>query len=111
MSNHRLARDLVRRAVKALYEEDAEFVEGGCAGVARLVAKIVPEARVVVGYADGVPHAWLNVRGEVVDPITLGGGPQYHEYEPDTTAAILLDDSTYGWTVKRLRGLLKGRFA
>ena len=101
--------DLVRKYVIRLHEEDPEFVEAGCAGVCRLLARLIPDARVVYGIADGTPHAWLSIKGQHVDPITLGGGPRYTNYREDRSAIALLDGETYGWTSRKVRRLLEVR--
>jgi len=97
----------IRRAAKAMYAEDSDFMEGGCAGVATVFARLVPGAKKVVGTADGLPHAWLIVDGVLIDPITLAGGPRYKTYISDRKVSSLLDHDTYGWTPTRVRRLLK----
>ncbi len=76
--NRRDAIRLAKGAVAYLYEDDPEFVQGGCSDVSEVIAAFLEslgvEVGVIYGWArpgrdDPFMHAWLNIAGERFDPV------------------------------------------
>lgn len=84
-----------------LYEDDSEWVEGGCADVSGLLldyAKAVrlEDVHVKSGWASrsanakkGFPHVWMSVQGQHFDPVAYAQGIVFKTYMEDEEMAQL----------------------
>lgn len=84
----------VKEIVDWLYDEDPDFVEGGCYDTVLFLQKVcrrlrIP-CRVVTGhviddFGGDIPHAWVTVVGKLFDPVAYAVGWKGTNYRPDAT--------------------------
>jgi hypothetical protein len=107
MSRQEQALDLASRAAVFLYQEDPEFVEGGCSDVSEVLAAWLQKrgfnVKVVYGTAhrrkqEPFMHAWLDVDGLRFDPVLWVQGFPVDKYvyrvDPGVASALLCDIET-----------------
>jgi len=100
----REALKLARDAAAFLYEEDPEWVEGGCSDVSEVISEFLRgqgyEAKAIYGVAkrgreESFYHAWMEVMGERFDPVLWVRGRKLSEYryevKPRVKAALACD--------------------
>lgn len=84
--------DRVKEAVDWLYDEDPEFVDGGCYDTTLFVKKVCQRLRircqivtghVIDDFGNDIQHAWVVVAGEPFDPVAYAVGWEGTNYRPD----------------------------
>jgi hypothetical protein len=113
--------NLAKGAVSYLYEDDLDFVVGGCSDVAEVISEFLRrrgfQAQAVYGVArkgkHGVPflHAWIDILGRRFDPVIWvqdrKTGSYRYRVDPTVKKALACDvEWTIEWRVPELEKLL-----